>query len=143
MRQEVDELKRENQTQQRIITNLTFRHLLENLPPPPSKRMSSSARWPHFFRNALKTAQNQTGTESPPHPLASVLRKYPNASQLETVGVRLYSTFSTNIHCSSSQYTVADSQWNSLEGDIIKAFIPAPSNDNADGTDWQGERQRY
>lgn len=33
LRREIEELRSENQRQQRIISNLTFRHLLENLPP--------------------------------------------------------------------------------------------------------------
>lgn len=139
---EIEALRSENQMQQRIISNLTFRHLLENL-PPASKKMSSTARWTDFFQKAMKTSKSRSGDVSPPHPLDALLGKYRNAGQVESVGVGLYSTFSTNIHHFNSQYTVVESQWNTLEYDIMRALVPIPSNITTDGIDWEKERERY
>lgn len=80
---------------------------------------------------------------SPPHPLDALLGKDHNAGQVESVGVGLYSTFSTNTHHFNSQYTVVESQWNTLEYDIMRALVPISSNITADGIDWKKERGRY
>ncbi|KAK4551642.1 hypothetical protein LTR86_011016 [Recurvomyces mirabilis] len=64
LRLEIEELRKQNRAQQRIITNLTFRHLLENLPPVSVKGMSVTARWTDFFKKALRTAQAQSQTSS-------------------------------------------------------------------------------
>jgi hypothetical protein len=143
LRREIEGLRSENQRQQRIISNLTFRHLLENLPPTSSKKMTSTARWTEFFKNAVESSKSRSENASQKHPLDALLSKYRNTSQIERVGVTLYSTFSTNIHYFNSQYTVIESQWNTLECDIMKALVPMPSNVTADGTDWQKERERY
>jgi hypothetical protein len=143
LRREIEELRSENQRQQRIIANLTFRHLLENLPPTSSKKMTSTARWTEFFKNAMESSKSRSENASQKHPLDALLSKYRNASQIERIGVGLYSTFSTNIHSFNSQYTVIESQWNTLECDIMKALVPTPSNVTADGIDWQKERERY
>ena len=143
MRREIEELKREVQRQQRIITNLTFRHLLENLPPRAPKITSSTARWTDLFSNALRSAQDHSHLGRETHPLHDVLRKYHNTTQIKNVGIGLYGTFSTNIHHFSNQFTVIDSQWNAPEADIMKALTPLPSNIVAAGIDWQKERERY
>jgi len=143
LRREIGALKSEIQMQQRIISNLTFRHLLENLPPASTKKMSSTARWTDFFKHAIQISKFRSASMSPPHPLDALLCKYGDVNQVERVGIGLYSTFSTNIHYFNSQYTVAESQWNALEYDIMKALVPASSNITADGIDWQKERERY
>lgn len=143
LRREIEELRKATQTQQRIITNLTFRHLLENLPLPTGKSVSSTARWTSFFKHALKNAHNQSHANIQQHPLHAVLQKHASLVQVEAVGTSLYSTFSTNIHHFSSQYTVIESQWNALESDIMKALTPLPSNVTATDIDWQKERMRY
>lgn len=143
LRREIEELRSENQRQQRIISNLTFRHLLENLPPSSSKRMTSTARWTEFFKKAMESSKPRSGNPSQGHPFDALLSNYRNPSQIESIGIGLYSTFSTNIHYFNSQYTVVESQWNTLECDIMKALVPMPSNVTADGIDWQKERERY
>ncbi len=143
LRREIEELRRESLLQQRIITNLTFRHLLENLPPATTKHRSATVRWTDFFRDALKKVQNQSQMNSQPHPFDALLHKYTNTTQIETVGTGLYGTLSTNIHHFSSQYTILGDQWNALEYEIMQALTPIPSNIPAGEPDWQKERQRY
>lgn len=139
LRREIEDLRKTTQSQQRIITNLTFRHLLENL-PPAANGTTSTARWSSFFRSALNNVPKQ-GHHM--HPLKDILLKYSNSKQIETVGVGLYGTFSTNIHHFTSQYAIIDSQWNALEMDIMKALVPLPSNATLTEVDWSEERKRY
>lgn len=143
MRREVEKLKIESQIQQRIIASLTFRHLMEHLPPGTTKKMSSTACWGDFFMNALKNAQSQKRTNLEPHPLNALLRKDKDTTQIATVGTVLYSTLSTNIHHFSGQYTISEGQWNALEYDIMRALAPLSSNIALGEVDWQKERQRF
>lgn len=143
LRREIDELRRESLLQQRIITNLTFRHLLENLPPGTAKHRSATARWTDFFRDALRNAQNRRRTNPQPHPFDSLLHKYRDIAQIETAGTLLYGTLGTNIHHFSNQYTILGDQWNALEYEIMQALTPLTTNIFAGEPDWQKERQRY
>lgn len=143
LRREVEKLKMESQMQQRIIANLTFRHMLENLPPGTTDKTSSTARWADFFTKTLQNAQNQTRPDSELHPLHAVLRKYKDTTQIAAVGTGLYRALSTNIHQFSGQYTISKAQWNALEYDIMQALTPLPSNIALGEVDWQRERQRF
>ncbi|OAP64568.1 hypothetical protein AYL99_00540 [Fonsecaea erecta] len=144
LRKEIEELRNANRSQQRIITNLAFRHLLEMLPPRDAKPgTSATAAWNAFFSNALKEAQVQLGRGEMGHPLCPVLKKYPKLKQIENVGTNLYGTLSTNIHHFSGQYKVLDDQWNTLEVDILRAITPLAENETEAGIDWQMERFRY
>ncbi|KIW29133.1 hypothetical protein, variant [Cladophialophora immunda] len=144
LRKEIDDLRSANRSQQRIITNLAFRHLLEMLPPRDAKPgTSATAGWNAFFQSALKEAQRQLERGEMGHPLAPVLKKYPKLKQIENVGTNLYGTLSTNIHHFSGQYKVLDDQWNALEVDILRAITPLGENETESGIDWQMERFRY
>ncbi|KIW79497.1 hypothetical protein Z517_06109 [Fonsecaea pedrosoi CBS 271.37] len=144
LRKEIDELRNANRSQQRIITNLAFRHLLEMLPPRDAKAgNSATAAWTAFFQTGLKEAQRQLERGESGHPLTPVLKKYPKIKQIENVGTNLYGTLSTNIHHFSGQYKVLDDQWNALEVDILRAITPLADNETEAGVDWQMERSRY
>ncbi|OAL25757.1 hypothetical protein AYO22_04746 [Fonsecaea multimorphosa] len=134
LRKEIEELRSANRSQQRIITNLAFRHLLEMLPPRDAKPgPSATAAWNAFFQHALKEAQMQLDRGEKGHPLIPI----------ENVGTNLYSTLSTNIHHFSGQYKVLDDQWNALEVDILRAMAPLAENETEAGIDWKTERFRY
>jgi hypothetical protein len=140
---ELRELRDVNRAQQRIITNLAFRHVLEMLPASGAKHPSATARWNAFFRMALKEAQNQQAHDEVSHPLIPVLKKYGRPKQIEDVGVSLYNTLSTNIHHFSQQFVLLEDQWNALEVDILKALTPLARNKTESGVDWERERLRY
>lgn len=143
LRKEIEELRSANRCQQRIITNLAFRHLLEKLPLPDTKSSSATAKWRGFFQDALKAAKEHHGRNQTAHPLIPVLKKHPSKSQIENVGINLYSTLSTNIHHFTGQFKVLDDQWNILEADILRALTPLDENETGTGIDWNKERQRY
>ncbi|EXJ69858.1 uncharacterized protein A1O5_06930 [Cladophialophora psammophila CBS 110553] len=144
LRKEIEDLRNANRSQQRIITNLAFRHLLEALPARDAKAATSAtAAWTAFFQTALKEAQKQLEQGRLDHPLIPVLKKYPKVKQIENVGANLYGTLSTNIHHFSGQYKVLDDQWNALEVDILRALTPLAENETEAGIDWRTERLRY
>jgi hypothetical protein len=143
LREEITRLNNINRAQQRIITNLAFRHLLEMLPTSSAKPLSATAKWHTFFLTALKTAQTQQARGQMDHPLLPVLRKYDRPKQIADVGANLYSTLSTNIHHFSAQFVVLDDQWNTLEADILKALTPLAQNKRETDIEWERERLRY
>lgn len=140
LRKELEAERLLNRVQQRIITNLTFRHLLEKLPPPSA---TATSAWDAFFRTAVHNAQQKRKQGRTDHPLISVLNKYQRVGQIEAVGKNFYGTLSTNIHHFSTQFEVLDDQWNMLEADILRAITPLAENQGETGTDWAKERLRY
>ena len=143
LREEINRLHNVNRAQQRIITNLTFRYLLEMLPTSGAMPSSATAKWNQFFRTAISTAKTQLAQGQIGHPLIPLLRKYDRPKQIADVGANLYSTLSTNIHHFSGKFKVLDDQWNILEADILKALMPLPENNKEIGVEWERERLRY
>jgi len=143
LRKEIEELRNLNRSQQRIITNLAFRHLLEVLPARSAKPTSATTTWNAFFQTALKEAQEQHERGQMGHPFIPVLKKYRRVKHIENVGTSLYNTLSTNIHHFSGQFKVHDDQWNMLEADILRALTPLAENETESGINWEMERLRY
>ncbi|KAJ9661278.1 hypothetical protein H2198_002021 [Neophaeococcomyces mojaviensis] len=143
LRKELEELRKLTRMQQRMITNLTFRNLLEMLPPHSTGSSSATSRWKNFFTSALQNAQAQQANQTSNHPFVSILRKYPKTKQIEDTGANLYGLLSTNIHHYSGKFMVAEDQWNVLEVEVLKALIPLAQNQSDTGVDWDTERMRY
>ena len=145
---EIEQLRKQNKeyeerhrVQSRIISNLSYRFLLERLPGPTPKNVSNTAHWQAFWSQALHNASGSTN-----HPLAVLLERFGNdkrmVSQIQKVGEGMYGTMSTNIHHFRGVYNVDPSQWDELPGAILQAL--SPMNFNADGSiDWSLERARY
>lgn len=147
----VDEQKEQLFIQQRIITNLSFRHVLEALPgPKPTGKKgkpapSSTAQWQNFWEKTCKNAQTQKSSasgSSPSHPLEPLLAKY-GFNLVKNVGDGLYGTLSTNIHHYSGEYKIIDHQWDKLPGDILKAIIPTQPRREDGSVDWNSEKERF
>ena len=145
LRKELEQLRKLTLFQQRIITNLTFRHLLEMLPPPPSSKSSSAtARWKSFFTSAIRNAEAQQVHETSNHPLLPLLRKHPKkVKEIEHTGGNLYGVLSTNIHHFQGEFEIGADQWNQLEGDILRALTPLDQNRSDAGVEWDEERRRF
>jgi hypothetical protein len=143
LRKEIETLRNTNLAQQRIITNLIFRHIFEMLPSSVPTSMSATAKWSSFFRKSLANAQTQLEQGQRDHPLIAVLEKYNRPQQIEAIGVNLYGTLSTNIHHFSGETTILADQWNVLEADILVAFTPLPQNETDAGINWDQERTRF
>ena len=139
-------MEKEVRKQKKILASLTFRHILEHLPPPSEKKEKES--WNKFWRDAVKQAN--TGEADP---LTDVVRLYGRYEQGRTVdyinitgGSALYSALSTNIHqyMDKNFYEFEPDQWNALEAEIFKALKPQPQNVHPDGSvNWEQERLRY
>ena len=143
LRKEIEGLRGTARQQQRIITYLSFRHMLEMLPPPSSAATSSTAKWKTFYVSALQKAQTMQKQQNLSHPFTALLQKYPKVKQIEETGTNLYGTLSTNIHHYAGEFKVESDQWDSLQVDLMTALIPLAHNKTDAGVDWSQERQRF
>ena len=109
LQDQINRLEATSARQQRIITNLTFRHVLETLPGPRPKYTSSTKHWQTFWTNAIQNARNPKNMSTAIHPLQSLLQQF-NPRDIERVSGDLYGTLSTNIHHYSGEFDVKDSQ---------------------------------
>ena len=112
---QVDELRALTRKWQRIITNLTYRHLMEHLPGSNQLNAqgkpctTSTDRWKSFVAQALQKAHE--ADEASSHPLAKALTRFSSKAarrQLETVGKDLYGTVSANIYAFNAEYQVPE-----------------------------------
>ncbi len=151
---EVTRLRDLCRTQQRIITNLTFRHTLEALPGPrlaDSKGNpinSSTAHWRRFWNDAWNNAQSQASSDSSSstkHPLSPLFDRFDRQTQrqIKILGEGLYGTLSTNIHHFSGGFEVNEDQWDVLQAAILRAITPITTRKDDGSIDWDLERQRY
>lgn len=143
LRDRIKEMELELGHQRRIITCLTFRHILERLPPHPKKRMEYTNDWANFWSNAMKSAEKSGDDE---HPLASLLNQFgttPGSETVEEVAQAMYGTLSTNIHHFKGEgiYEVRDDQWDVLPCAILRAIVPQSKKDGS--VDWVEERKRF
>ena len=150
---EVERLGKLCRSQQRIITNLSFRHVLESLPgpkPPPTKGkriISNTDQWQNFSKTALEKEQKPDTASSPSapsevHPLTPLLKKW-GKKHIKEGGDGLYARLSENIHDFSGEFTILDDEWDAVEGAILHAPTPSKAR-KADGEiDWQREKSRF
>lgn len=149
---QIDMLERKNEEaqkqirkQKRIMTNLTYRHLLENLPPREGKLESNA--WSDFWKEAVKQTNEGKST-----PLTDMVKRYGKIEKdgahtvdyIKITGAGLYSTLSTNIHHyrRGGSFEYDPDQWNEFDADILKALKPVHAHPN--GTvDWELERLRF
>ena len=131
--QEKEEYIEQSRTQNRIVANLTIRHILERLPPRSSKHEKTN--WDDFWKRAVDEAIGKVDT-----PLSKLVESYalqneknpkapPNVESIKkTGGAALYGALSTKIHHFKGEYKWQKDQWHILEWDILKAITPLTEN---------------
>jgi hypothetical protein len=143
LRDRIKEMELELGRQRRIITCLTFRHILERLPEHPKKRMEYANDWANFWSDAMRSAAKSGDDE---HPLAPLLNQFgttAGSEVVEKVAQAMYGTLSTNIHHFKGEgiYEVRDDQWDALPCTILRAIVPHSKKDGS--VDWAEERKRF
>jgi hypothetical protein len=157
------------QRQEKAITALQFRHLLEMVPhqgqaPPPRQ---ATTRWKDFWRNAVTRAHREYSshtTPPKPHPLKELLKKeFDYAATLKEKGKPLtpsaqlqwllekndlnkraeglYGTLSDIIHNYSGAEFSVSTTYTPAEIKLLHAMIPKNITDG--DVDWTEETQRY
>jgi hypothetical protein len=133
--------------QQRMITALAFRSVLENL-SKMSKGSQPTDKWKFFWqskKSRYEALHKDELVSSKDHPFTEFWSKYP-ARDVNTMAEDLYQTLSRTIHNFRShghdQYFAGDGQYDPVQADFMMALRPI--NRNSDGDiDWLLERKRY
>lgn len=142
---EVARLRDTCRKQQRIITNLSFRHALEALPDRSLTDVngrpinSSTARWKRFWEITWNNATPNSG-----HPLSPLFDRFdpPTQRHIQRIGHDLYSILSTNIHHYNGEFAIDDDQWDVSQAAILHAITPTARNHDG-SVDWDAERRRF
>lgn len=160
--EKINELQEKSREQQSIIASLSFRYLLEKLPPDGTE--SATMKWKQFWDIIWNNCQPQNAD------LRDLVEKYRDkklknkGKKSEDTGMKLkgkgkkelkdnyldhvnevargmYNTLSTNIHHYSGDVDLSKSSpWNRVQRDILKFLMPEAGL-NAD-LDWDAERKR-
>lgn len=145
LRDRIKEMELELRRQRRIITCLTYRHILEHLPEhfKKEKRMDYANDWANFWSETMRVAGKGQDDE---HPFAFLIKQFgakPGLETVEQVAQDMYGTLSTNIHHFKGKgtYDVRDDQWDILPCAILRAIVPDRKEDGS--IDWEKERKRF
>lgn len=135
-----------NKKQQEMITALTFRHLLEHLPPSTYTQKDASANWKKFWMDmVMKELENKRNNPRAVsgHPLEGLVTDWRIMNPIPRVaastithttalgmkgnvwraGDELYATLSTNIHKYMGAFVVRDDQFGRMNRDIMNALL--------------------
>ena len=151
LRRQYYKLHRQYLSQQRIITCLTFRHILENLPGPRNPDISITQHWKTFWSQAWAEAEkrkNSLSSGSDPHPLHKLVDR-PNIQKddIRKFGKLLYGQLSADIHAYACEAVVHDYHWGANGTAILDALIP--ENAKKEGridlgdVNWNGVRHSF
>lgn len=132
--------------QERILSCLAFRHILERLPFHRTKNEANN--WTEFWEKAVKEANKPDGRVTP---VTQIIRSHgiyeqgpdkpANITQIKNVGSALYNTLRTNIHHFTGEYKLGRDQCDVLPRKILEAIVPETTNDGI--ISWETERYRF
>lgn len=139
-------------SQTRIVTCLSFRHLLERLPPLPrdGSQPSNTQRWKAFWNQAAENAASfekcPVAVDPEKHPLAALFQAYRNdlgaMEGIVLAGRKMYSTLSDQIHRYQGDFRVDEEHWKHFPYAVLQAIKPV-NIDSEDNVDWGKEYGRY
>jgi hypothetical protein len=151
----ISKLERQIILQQRMITALAYRNVMENL-AAKTTGANSSDKWFKFIDSVFKEFENQIqnrqSTVSSQSPFTAVVNHYglvrgqTSLGQLKDMANGLFSTMSRTIHHFQpsqefDQYTPIPGQFDPVEIDFLAAMKPTEFNEGE--PDWDKERKRY
>lgn len=145
LREKVKKLEENLRGYDRIVSDVSFRHLLEMLPlaehAATGKKIKlvsqSGPEWQAFWGRAWNAAAKKSS--SPLYEIrenSSQVRR----DQIEEEGKRLFATLSANIHASEKDYNPIKSQRDFAQGLILDAL--KPKHIAAGIVDWDREQKR-
>lgn len=151
---EVERLGELCRVQQRMIANLSFRHVLEVLPDPGltdsdgKPLQTSAARWKQFWNDTWNKAQNQADFfpgSSASHPFSELLTRFDWGTQerIRKTGEDLFDILSTNIHHYPGEFAFKKYEWDVPQAAILRALTPVTARKQDGSVDWNLERQRF
>ena len=151
LHQRISDLNKQSILQQRMITALAYRNILENL-SANTLGNSEAQRWRTFLEEMFSAVEK--GDIPRENPFTNLfeqhdLEKKYSLPHLKSMAHELYSTLSRTIHNFQSskdfdQYTPMPGQFDPMQIDFMAAMKPLTENLNRDGNPiWEQERARY
>ncbi|KAI1769843.1 hypothetical protein F4818DRAFT_446829 [Hypoxylon cercidicola] len=143
----ISELNGQIIIQQRMITALAYRDIIENLSatiPGPT----ATAKWHGFLESVFHGVENTGFPNDHPFARRDIGQRYP-LHRLKEMAKELYSTFSRTIHNFQpskdfDQYTPMPGQFDPMQIDFMTAMRPLREHlDDEGGPNWERERERY
>jgi hypothetical protein len=124
MLDKITKLQKYNDRKQKIIASLSFRYLLEKLPPAGPGGVAM--RWQKFWDAIWKEAHDGHSKNPKLRDLVEAYDEKPlYLDQLNQHAKLIYSTLSTNIHkYSSGKVVLSRDQWDQQPYDILQALMP-------------------
>ncbi|KAL9121591.1 MAG: hypothetical protein Q9187_001852 [Circinaria calcarea] len=151
LHKKISELNQQIMLQQRMITALAYRNVLENISATTPGR-NSTEKWEAFIQTMFKSVENGSFPSGDAFndlfDRQSIEKKY-DFDYLKQMAEELYSTLSRTIHNFQpsrdfDQYTLVPSQFDPMQIDFMAAMAPLKENRNRTGDpNWEKERKRY
>ena len=148
----ISELNKQIISQQRMITALAYRNVLENV-SSTNPGFNPTEKWRSFVEKMLENVGDKDATVSKDIPLKGLIDQHKgNVTSLNTLKQTandLYGTLSRTIHHPSpskdfDQYNLISGQFDQVQIKFMTAMKPLTTNRLADDTfDWEKERRRY
>jgi hypothetical protein len=137
----IGKLKDDVRHKNRIIAVLSFRHLLESLPPRAREGGSATKSWTTFWDKIWGKAAKLPSE----HPLAMLRKKFVRDGGKDLIneaGRLMYDTLSTSIHrFDDGKVELSKDQWDDHVYDLLMVLMPERNLLNGE-VDWEKERTR-
>lgn len=149
----ISELNQQIVLQQRMVTALAYRYVLESL-TTETPGHNATEKWHSFLAKMFRNIESDNGKIPLNNPFNDLFdqhkidQKYP-IGYLKEMAKELYSTLSRTIHNFQpskdfGQYTPMPGQFDPMQIDFLAAMKPDSTNLNDDGNpNWAKERARY
>ena len=150
LKERVDAKDEELKQQRRIIEDLSYRHLMENIIDPQKWTGNYASDWRTFWDYAVTSAssvQNRV-PRKPSSPIVGLINQFGPGSigMIKGTGGALYGTISTNIHHYGDTMTgiyQLQCQRDKMPEEIMKALTPLTTNIQNNRVNWTAERSRF
>lgn len=150
LKERVDAKDDESKQQRRIIEDLSYRHLMENIIDPQKWTGNYASDWRTFWDDAVNSASSarNRAPRKPSSPIVELINQFGpgNIAMIKGTGGAMYGAISTNIHhygdTVNGVYQL-QCQRDKLPEEIMKALTPLTINIQNNKVDWLAERTRF
>ena len=150
LKEAVDAKDEELKQQRRIIEDLSYRHLMENIIDPGKWTGNYASDWRTFWDDAVNSANSSQNRapRKPSSPLVGLINQFGagNIGMIKGTGGAMYGAISTNIHhygAATNGIYRLQCQRDKMPEEIMKALTPLSKNIQNNKVDWKAERTRF
>ena len=150
LKERVDAKDEELKQQRRIIEDLSYRHLMENIIDPQKWTGNYASDWRTFWDEAVNSASSvpNRAPRKPSSPIIGLINQFGPGSigTIKGTGGAMYGAISTNIHhygdTMNGVYQL-QCQRDKMPEEIMKALTPLTTNIQNNKVNWTAERTRF